>query len=233
MDENYMINRYSDSITIIENTGVRMFLIKGTSADMLVDTGFGNIDLRKVLSGLTDKNVFVVNTHADGDHIGSNEGFDTIFMHPSDFDRYAKSRNSASLLPLFDGDCIDLGSSRWEVIHVPGHTPGSIMLLDRDSRILISGDTIQFGPIYMFGEGRNMDAFIYSLERFKDKYEGSFDVILPSHGQIEPPLSIIDSLLSGARDVVGGTAEAEEPERSSLPTYLYRTGDVSFYYGQR
>ena len=233
MRENYSVHKYSDEITIIENIGVRMFLIHGRDRDMLVDTGFGNFDLKKITEELTDKEIFVVNTHADRDHTGGNHYFDTIYMHPSDFDRYALSADSNGLLPLFHGDVIDLGSSCWEIIHVPGHTPGSIMLLDRRSRTLISGDTLQYGPIYMFGEGRNMDAYICSLEMLERRYNDTYDVILPSHGNIDIPCDIAKDLIAGANDILAGNVEKEPPERAALPSYLMRTGKVSFYYGNR
>lgn len=40
-----------------------------------------------------------------------------------------------------DGDVIDLGDRRLEVLHVPGHTPGSIALWEAGTRLLFSGDT--------------------------------------------------------------------------------------------
>ncbi|MGT2465803.1 MBL fold metallo-hydrolase [Mesorhizobium atlanticum] len=44
-----------------------------------------------------------------------------------------------------DGDVVDLGDRAFEVIHVPGHSPGSIMLYDRRDQILFSGDTVHNG----------------------------------------------------------------------------------------
>jgi glyoxylase-like metal-dependent hydrolase (beta-lactamase superfamily II) len=41
-----------------------------------------------------------------------------------------------------DGDTIDLGGRRLEVLHVPGHTPGSIALWEPDAGVLFSGDTV-------------------------------------------------------------------------------------------
>ena len=233
MNTVYEIINYSEDITIIEDSGVRMFLIKGQEADMLVDTGFGDIDIREILDSLTDRDVFVVNTHADGDHTGNNGSFDQIYMHPSDFDRYSEKNDTSALRPVNDGDIIDLGISKWEVILTPGHTPGSIMLLDRENRILISGDTIQYGPIFMFGRGRNMPAFIWSLRRLKDVYFDTFDTILPSHGDIEPDKKIIDELIDGATAILNGEIEKEEMTDRPFPTYLYRTGRVSFYYGNK
>ena len=48
---------------------------------------------------------------------------------------------------LQDGEKIQLGNEVLEVIHTPGHTPGGVCFFDRDSRILISGDTLFKGSI--------------------------------------------------------------------------------------
>lgn len=40
-----------------------------------------------------------------------------------------------------DGDVIDLGDRRFEVLHVPGHTPGSVALWEAATGLLFSGDT--------------------------------------------------------------------------------------------
>jgi glyoxylase-like metal-dependent hydrolase (beta-lactamase superfamily II) len=46
-----------------------------------------------------------------------------------------------------DGDTIDLGNRQLTVLHLPGHTPGSIALWEESSGILFSGDVIYDGPI--------------------------------------------------------------------------------------
>ena len=70
-------------------------------------------------------------------------------------------REKGRVLPAFEGDIIDLGERKLEVIHVPGHTPGSITLLDREERCLIGGDPVQIdGEIYMFGLHRDMEAYV-------------------------------------------------------------------------
>ncbi len=43
---------------------------------------------------------------------------------------------------LKDGDVIELGKERLEVIYTPGHSPGSICLYERKSKSLFPGDTI-------------------------------------------------------------------------------------------
>jgi glyoxylase-like metal-dependent hydrolase (beta-lactamase superfamily II) len=72
---------------------------------------------------------------------GYPEGFDP--------DEYVIKPVSAGQLNLLhDGDLIDLGNRQLEVIHTPGHSPDSIMLLDRENRSLFTGDT--FYPDYLF-----------------------------------------------------------------------------------
>lgn len=48
---------------------------------------------------------------------------------------------------LYDGDTIDLGDRHFNVIHTPGHSPGGIMLFEKSTEILFSGDTVYDGPL--------------------------------------------------------------------------------------
>ncbi len=48
---------------------------------------------------------------------------------------------------LADGDVIDLGDRRFEVVHTPGHSPGGIALFERETGILFSGDIVYDGPL--------------------------------------------------------------------------------------
>jgi glyoxylase-like metal-dependent hydrolase (beta-lactamase superfamily II) len=43
---------------------------------------------------------------------------------------------------LAEGDCIDLGDRTFTVLHLPGHSPGSIALLDEAAGLMFSGDAI-------------------------------------------------------------------------------------------
>ncbi len=46
-----------------------------------------------------------------------------------------------------DGDLIDLGDRRFEVVHTPGHSPGGIALWEAATGILFSGDIVYDGPL--------------------------------------------------------------------------------------
>lgn len=48
---------------------------------------------------------------------------------------------------LWDGDVVDLGDRRFEVIHTPGHSPGGIALWEAATGVLFSGDIVYDGPL--------------------------------------------------------------------------------------
>lgn len=226
----YQARRLYEGLTAIEDGGVRCFLIEGPEKAMLVDTGYGKGDLRAFVESLTDKPVFAVYTHADGDHTGCIDAFPEAYMHPAEFDYLAaKGRSRAGLRPLWDGDAIELGGWKFEVLHLPGHTPGSVMLLERAKRLLIAGDSVQTGSIYLFGPGRNLDAYILSLEKLEG-LRGLFDTVLPSHGELPVPADILPALIRGAKDLRDGKLTAKPPLRPGMPCHSYRCEVASFLY---
>lgn len=213
----------------IENGGVRCFFIEGDDRAMLVDTGFGNGDLRSLVQSLTKLPIFVVNTHADGDHTGCNHQFQEIWMHPAEFDYYAQKGNTCdNLHPLWEGDTLSLGKWNFEVLLIPGHTPGSIALLDREHEILISGDSVQTGTIYLFGPGRNLPSYIASLHKL-EQIRDSVREILPSHGQIPVSPNTISKLLEVAPKLLAGEY-AGQPDPHGRPCQEYDCGVAKFLY---
>ena len=226
------VKKISDHFWIFQEDGVRSFLFEGTERAMLVDTGFGTLPLRELTGSLTPLPVFVVNTHADKDHTGRNREFSPIYMHPAEMDRYQNSLpegcSMEDVRPLWEGEVIDLGHWRFEVVLTPGHTPGSIMLLERDKRMLISGDTIQDGTIFMFGPGRNMPAFQSSLQRMQNMAD-TFDTIWPSHGSCPLAADIIPGILRGTQELLDGKLLPQEPPWAA-PCKKYTSKMVSFLY---
>ena len=161
---------------------MRVFLVEGDGEALLIDTGFGSGDLKSFLAEVTKLPVTrLINTHGDMDHVGCNHQFDSIWMHPAEFDRYCAGgqRSLEQVHPLWEGDKVTIGQRTFEVILISGHTPGSIALLDRENRILISGDTVKNDAIYMFGPGRNLPAFIHAIENDTDTLVGVEDGLKP------------------------------------------------------
>ena len=187
----------------IEDSGVRFFLLTGQKRALLVDSGRSVHTARDVAAALTDLPISLLNTHADGDHVGSNAQFESFYMHPDEEPNYRRDGRGGEILPIREGDVIDLGGRALEVIHLPGHTPGSIALLDRSARVLISGDPIQDGRIFMFGRFRDMQSYIRSLEHLQS-WRDSFDEIWPSHASLPVSPDLIDMLHEGAQRILEG-----------------------------
>ncbi len=230
METPYVVRKISEGFYAIEERNVFMYLVVGRDKAMLVDTGFGTGDLKKTVAGITEKPVFVVVTHSDGDHVGGNKQFEEIYMHPSDFDRYyGRPENSAKVLPIWEGDAIDLGTRKFEVIHIPGHTPGSIVLLDRENREMICGDTFQYGPIFMFGSGRNFEAFEASLKKVLKMKDG-IEKLYPGHDKYPVPNTVFEDLLEGIKILQSGMVEGKDTDRP-MPAKLFECENVKFLVG--
>jgi len=81
-------------------------------------------------------------------------------------DAYAVSRAPATRL-LDDGDIIDLGDRRFEVLHLPGHSPGGIGLWEAATGIFFSGDTVYDGPLIDDAYHSDVGAYASSMERLR------------------------------------------------------------------
>lgn len=205
----------------IENDGVRVFLLTGTKEALLIDSGMTLYHAREIAENITSLPLRLLNTHTDIDHIAGNADFDSVMMGAGEEAFYRSRFEDAKVVPLCQGDVIDLGERELEIIDLAGHTPGSIAILDKKHRVLISGDSIQDGRIYMFGAHRNMEKYIETMEALK-KYEGEFDEIYPSHSTFPVKPDLIPKLAEGAKQILAGQAEGTEVEVHGNLIRLYQ-----------
>ncbi len=196
---------------VFEDGNVRIFLLEGSKKALVIDTGISGLDVKAMVEGQTKLHYRVLNTHTDRDHIGGNGCFGEFLMHPSEIAFYRSQGGAGKVVPVYGGDVIDLGDRALEVIHLPGHTPGSITVLDRKNRCLIGGDPIQTdGNIFMFGAQRDMDAYISSLERLQ--LRDDFDCIYPSHATEKVDRKVVPMLIEGAKAILEGRVSGQEME---------------------
>ncbi|MEV0217337.1 MBL fold metallo-hydrolase [Micromonospora sp. NPDC050695] len=78
-----------------------------------------------------------------------------------------------------DGDRINLGGHVLTVLHLPGHTPGSIALLEERSGTLYSGDIVYDGALIDDLPNSDVAAYRRSLEFLADL---DVSVVHPGHG---------------------------------------------------
>jgi glyoxylase-like metal-dependent hydrolase (beta-lactamase superfamily II) len=69
---------------------------------------------------------------------------------------------------LDDGDVVDLGDRHLEVMHLPGHSPGSIGLWEPAAGILFSGDAIYDGPLIDELPDSDVAAYVRSMKRLRE-----------------------------------------------------------------
>jgi len=212
----------------LEEEGVRFFLLAGDEKALLIDSGMQTHNAKEIAESLVSLPVELLNTHGDMDHVGSNDEFDHFYMNPAEASNYYNTqKKTGTIIPVTDGDVIDLGGRRLEIITLPGHTPGSIAILDCRRRVLISGDPIQDGNIFMFGVQREMHAYMLSLKKL-EKYRDRFDTIYPSHGTFPVSPDLIPLLYENAARVLAGEAEATDAEFHGTPIKKYDVGVCSF-----
>jgi hydroxyacylglutathione hydrolase len=138
----------------------------------------------------------IVTTHGHWDHSGDNARVAEhtgaqIAVHPLDAHRLTNPSPMwapfeippcVPAVDLEEGGEIRFGSVRLEVLHTPGHTEGSICLLDADAGRLYSGDTLfagSFGRVDL--PGGSAEAMVASLDRLRCLDETL--TVLPGHGQ--------------------------------------------------
>ncbi len=212
----------------IEDGHVRLFLLQGTEKALVIDTGISGLDVLSIAKGLTDKPIELLNTHADPDHIASNGQFERFYMSPAEEWVYRDRGGNGTIIPVRENDVIDLGERPLRIIDIPGHTPGSIAILDEKSRTLFSGDSVQDGVIYMFGRHRNIRNYVSSMIHLKS-FVGLFDRIYPSHGTIPVEPALIEKLIEGATEIIQGKAEGSKADVHGKSVTIVQFPYAGFY----
>lgn len=208
----------------LEEEGVRFFLLAGSEKALLVDTGMKSPNAKELAQSVTDLPLELCNTHADMDHTSGNAAFDTLYLSPAEEPSYRSYGGKGTVKPVKEGDIIDLGGRPLEVIDLPGHTPGSIALLDVNSGALIGGDAIQDGGIFLFGPTRDVPAYTQSLKDLMAKHSGRFTEVYTSHGTFPMQPSIIPQIIAGAEAMQRG-------ELTGTPVNMFGHEAVSYNIG--
>jgi hydroxyacylglutathione hydrolase len=174
-----------------------VFIIEDDTT-IMIDSGMGLTE--RVPKFVREKELIIdiiVNTHCHVDHIGGNKWFPEAKMYAHKLDAPDIETGTKKTLWHFgfqaplkfpvakileEGDIIDTGDYRLEVIHTPGHTEGSISLYERKKKLLFSGDCV-----FDMGIGR-MDFPTGSPKQMKQSLQRllEFDIekIYAGHGGI-------------------------------------------------
>lgn len=202
-----------------------MYLLIGREKALLLDSGYGEGNLRELVEQITDKPVMVMNTHGHFDHTGGNAWWSEAWMT-----RDAVPLSRQTFEPLHDvwlstkphrdyrenivrdGDKFDLGGRVVEVISVPAHSESSIALLDSAARLLFTGDELESGQVLLFstlgGDTVHQLAQRHRANMQKLKARRSeYDFICPAHnGTMLDPDTYLDDFIALDDELLAGTA---------------------------
>jgi len=221
---------------------VYAYLVEGDSRALLLDTLCGIGNLADYCRELTQLPITVANTHGHPDHAGGNFLFEEVFIHPADVDMmyemstvpereaYVRMMQEKINEPmtwgpadvtqvrpircrsLQEGDSFDLGGRVLEVFEVPGHSLGSVCLLDRANRQLFAGDCCNSNTILFTVPGMftctTVEEYLVSLHKLK-KLQDDFDTFFVCHGDNPLDKSCIDDAIECCELIMAGTDDAE------------------------
>ena len=150
--------------------------------------------------------ITVINTHCHGDHTSGNRQFTRFVMSREDLDAIRPScPDGAWIRTVTDGEEITAGSACVKVLAIPGHTPGSIALLDEKDRLLFSSDAVaKHFPDYMQFPGQDVGKYLESLKKMK-ALRGRYDRICPCHGELDVEPVYLDKMIRCCEGILDGT----------------------------
>ena len=167
-----------------------------TRAAMVIDPGYEAANILTVIGEHDLQLKLIVNTHAHIDHIAANSGLKEktsapLCIHSADADMLVNPQKNLSFFIgspvsspapdrlLADGDVLETGTLRLEVIHTPGHSPGSICLLGDEC--IFTGDLLFAGGIGRYDfPGSSYTTLMDSLQKLMALDDDL--AVYPGHG---------------------------------------------------
>ncbi|MCC8061416.1 MAG: MBL fold metallo-hydrolase [Clostridiales bacterium] len=222
------VDAFMDHMYVLDEPRTRAYLFVGEDKALLVDTLMADDHVEDIVRSVTDLPIEVVITHGHPDHIGGIEAFDSCYIN----------ENDASMLPegitvnvIREGSEIVCGDFCFEIIEIPGHTDGSIALLDRAHGILISGDSVQSGPVIMTGENVSMQAYADSMKKLLD-YADDVVYIFAGHHDYPSSRDYIQYAYEDALAYLNGELTGSPITMMGAESMLYQGAHVSFLLDQ-
>lgn len=226
------------------------YLVVGTHRAVLFDTGMGYENISKVVQHITNLPLSVFLTHAHWDHIGGASLFRSVHLYNDPFEigllkegfrstdieelhqatYFAKGwapkhfavAGVSNILLVTDGQHSTIDDMTIEVIHTPGHTPGSVCYLIQPHNVLITGDTIYPGPLYGHLPESNISDFSKSVQKISQHID-RYTRLLPGHNAVSSPSSLVQKIFDGFLSI----AQREKKGEATGNALTYRFNSFS------
>ncbi len=181
------VHRYNDDTYILRQSmcssfeGPFMYLLFGEDKVLLEDTGAGGIPIASTVYGIIDDwliengkasiELIVAHTHGHGDHV---QGDSQFAGQPN---TTVVGTSQAAVAAFFNIDpwptefeTYDLGARVLDVLAIPGHQTAHIALYDRSTGLLLTGDSLY--PGFIFLNGFTWNQYRFSIDRLRNFAEG-------------------------------------------------------------
>lgn len=181
----WRVHEYNEDFYILRESGCVhyekpfLYLIFGDDKAMLMDTGAGTTELASFVDGIvakwlarkkrSDIKLMVMHSHGHRDHVARDSQFKNrpgVEFVPAEIPDVQKAFGIGKW-PEEIGK-IDLGNRLIDVIPIPGHHPVAVGLYDRRTAVLMTGDNVYPGRLYI----TDWDAFAKSTQRLVDFTQG-------------------------------------------------------------
>lgn len=228
----------------LSGEGCDCYLLSGDSETVMIDAGCSSENIRAFAQTLTDRPLNkVINTHSHFDHTGGNGYFQEVLATPG-IARSAKNHMDldGAQYPLDytftliqDGEIINLGGRRLEIIVLDCHSPENLAVLDPDRRLLFPGDELESDQVLLlpgFAEtrgqlhaspGASVEQYLRAMKKLESR-RADFDLICPAHNGSPVAVCYLDWYIELAERILNGELIGS-PDCTS-PTY--RRTDTHF-----
>ena len=209
---------------VYTNDPLNIYLLLGTHSALLLDTGCGLSPLKPIVDDLIgNRKLIVFNTHYHWDHPLGNNEFEEVFIHemevefiskPYDVSYFKDSPNiivniyaerdflippAKSIKSLRNGEKFDLGGIHIEVIHSPGHSPGSICILTSNNELFTS-DVAYYGDQFL-PKREEIPIVLNTLAKLIKICELHSLELYPSHRNYPCDISLLTDLYKGIENI--------------------------------
>ena len=255
--------RLNEDVLMFTSAGASFYLVCGRNCAAVIDTGITRDEkILPIMRKYTDLPLVLVITHAHLDHMYHIDEFETSYMCHDEFsipDEFlpfmtgGKQEYLPTTLDIQDGDVIDLGGDSLEICKVPGHTPGSVVILEKKHNMLFTGDAIGSGyGVYMQVNAatslveyrkslQHMLQFLADRGGLMSFYGGhhyqQFQSSLVPHfnplniGLLGDLLTLVDKIIKG--EVVGRMSSVTATNEKEIPLYAHYGRAEIEYLGSR
>ena len=190
-----------------------LYLVEGTDKAVLIDAGTNIKDLDKIVATITKKPIILVATHVHPDHTGSSiDYFPEIYINPADTILIPQMMPDykGKVKYLKDGEEIDLGGRKLEVVFTPAHTPGSTTFIDKDAGYGFSGDSFGSGNLLLSMNFSTLITTCDKMSAIMQKY--GIKYLFPGHyyGNNTETKQRVDDMITLSKDVLSGKVKGSE-----------------------